>query len=519
MKKEILYWSLVIVSCLFMTFQASAAKAECTLVVDKKCFVEPAPFDCSSAKPINSITVIWYGLQEPVYVKAWNGSVDTGTPQTFGPISLGDEVTFTRSGEFPNDIDWEIYSDDGFANKIGESTFHLSCSDEDMNGPEDCGKLAGDGKAVPGYQNWWTFEGMAGNGLVLDCTPAPVAGADACSFEAPPPPSCETSDKPTSLTLRYTGGGCAESDNNQDPSKAVCTATPSGGIVTGDIEVRAAGNQYFSDYIYTVDPTTVPPGGEFTITFGGNDLKADSYVEIVDDTGVTELNRIHTSCSQPLAAGDVFGSLTVVGINGLRPDSEVTYFYEVTNTGATSVDVTSVFDDKLGELLESPETLTPGESFTLTKTAFISETTENTVTVNGQPGGSTSTCTATDSVTVTVGPPTLTIDIKPGDEDNCINNNGHGVIPVAILGSADFDVTQVDPSTCSLAGQAVRVVGKSDKLLAHIEDVNGDGFDDLVLQIEDVDGTFQAEVGEATLSCYLYDGTSIEGTDSICIVP
>ena len=114
------------------------------------------------------------------------------------------------------------------------------------------------------------------------------------------------------------------------------------------------------------------------------------------------------------------------------------------------------------------------------------------------------------------------IDIKPGSDDNCINNNGHGVIPVAILGRADFDITQVDPSTCSLAGQTVKAVGKADKLLAHIEDINGDGFDDLVLQIEDVDGAFQVGQGEATLICNLYEeygSNPIEGTDSICIVP
>ena len=38
------------------------------------------------------------------------------------------------------------------------------------------------------------------------------------------------------------------------------------------------------------------------------------------------------------------------------------------------------------------------------------------------------------------------IDIKPGSDPNCFNVNGNGVIPVAILGSANFDVTRVDDS-------------------------------------------------------------------------
>lgn len=114
------------------------------------------------------------------------------------------------------------------------------------------------------------------------------------------------------------------------------------------------------------------------------------------------------------------------------------------------------------------------------------------------------------------------IDIKPGSDPNCFNNNGHGVIPVAILGSETFDVTTIDPGSVQLQGLAVRMVGKSDKLLAHIEDVNGDGWDDLVVQIQDGDETFASGSGTATLSGYLYPefgGTRIEGTDSICVVP
>ena len=114
------------------------------------------------------------------------------------------------------------------------------------------------------------------------------------------------------------------------------------------------------------------------------------------------------------------------------------------------------------------------------------------------------------------------IDLKPGSDTNCLNNDGHGVIPVALLGSADFDVSHVDQSTLSLQGLMIKVVGKSNKLLAHIEDVNEDGNDDLVLQIEDEDGVFNEGSTIATLTGSLYEeygGTLIEGSDSICIVP
>jgi hypothetical protein len=113
----------------------------------------------------------------------------------------------------------------------------------------------------------------------------------------------------------------------------------------------------------------------------------------------------------------------------------------------------------------------------------------------------------------------INIDIKPGSFPNCFNNDGKGVIPVAILGSADFDITNIDPTTVQLESLAVKAVGKGDKLLAHIEDTNNDGYDDFVIQIQDSDGAFSSGDGFATLTSNLYDGTPIEGTDSICVVP
>ena len=112
---------------------------------------------------------------------------------------------------------------------------------------------------------------------------------------------------------------------------------------------------------------------------------------------------------------------------------------------------------------------------------------------------------------------TVNIDIKPGSEPNSINNNGKGVIPVAILGSADFDVSQIDPTTVKLGVCEIKKVGKQGKLLAHIEDVDVDGYDDLVVQIEKC--TFDVSDEEATLTGELYSGAPFVGTDSIRLVP
>jgi hypothetical protein len=112
------------------------------------------------------------------------------------------------------------------------------------------------------------------------------------------------------------------------------------------------------------------------------------------------------------------------------------------------------------------------------------------------------------------------IDIKPGSSPNSINLGSQGLIPVAILSSKGFDATTVDASTVELAGAGVAVKGKGNNTMAHPEDVNGDGRDDLVLKIvtENLDPErFQG--GFAFLIGQTFDGVEIEGIDEIAIVP
>ena len=113
----------------------------------------------------------------------------------------------------------------------------------------------------------------------------------------------------------------------------------------------------------------------------------------------------------------------------------------------------------------------------------------------------------------------VTIDIKPGSYPNCINLGSAGVIPVAILTTDTFDATQIDSSTVTLAGASIKLVGKSDKLLAHQEDVDGDGDIDLVCQV--LTAEFMIEPGESTalLEAETFDGTQVRGEDAVCIVP
>jgi hypothetical protein len=107
------------------------------------------------------------------------------------------------------------------------------------------------------------------------------------------------------------------------------------------------------------------------------------------------------------------------------------------------------------------------------------------------------------------------IDIKPGSDPNAFNNDGNGVIPVAILGSETFDVGLIIPTSVTMEGMALKTVGKADRALYHYEDVNGDGFEDLVIQIQDEDGVFEPGEGVATVTGLLVDGRTFVGSDSI----
>jgi hypothetical protein len=111
------------------------------------------------------------------------------------------------------------------------------------------------------------------------------------------------------------------------------------------------------------------------------------------------------------------------------------------------------------------------------------------------------------------------VDIKPGDELNCFNINGHGVIPVAILGSEDFDVSNIDLTTLLFSGLEVRVRGNKEPQCS-IEATNLDPYPDLVCHfIDDPNSWTIGNSESATVTGALLDGTPFEGSDSICVVP
>lgn len=108
---------------------------------------------------------------------------------------------------------------------------------------------------------------------------------------------------------------------------------------------------------------------------------------------------------------------------------------------------------------------------------------------------------------------TVDVDIKPGSDPASINRKSKGVIPVAILGSPEFLVHFVDPSTAVFGpGGATPAHG------GHLEDVNGDGYPDLVLHFRTRDADLAGDATEACVSAETTEGQGITGCDAVRIV-
>jgi hypothetical protein len=129
----------------------------------------------------------------------------------------------------------------------------------------------------------------------------------------------------------------------------------------------------------------------------------------------------------------------------------------------------------------------------------------------------------------------VAIDIKPGSCPNPLNLGSRGVLPVAILGSEELDVSEVDVASVQLAGVGpVRssyedvATPLADGSECDCTEEGGDGLTDLTLKFktaevaEELLNTFgDVSIGELLvlpLTASLIDGTPIEGEDCVQIV-
>jgi hypothetical protein len=129
------------------------------------------------------------------------------------------------------------------------------------------------------------------------------------------------------------------------------------------------------------------------------------------------------------------------------------------------------------------------------------------------------------------GPPSpvsVNVDIKPGSYPNSINLCSQGVVTVAILGSAVFDVSTVNLDRLTFGSATPRMVGKANKSSCNYVDVSGDfsatmkglpdRFVDLVCQYNTFDLGDVGSLQSVSVQGYLLNGFSFKGSDTINIV-
>jgi hypothetical protein len=114
------------------------------------------------------------------------------------------------------------------------------------------------------------------------------------------------------------------------------------------------------------------------------------------------------------------------------------------------------------------------------------------------------------------------IDIKPGSDPNAINlKRSTGVVPVAVLGSDDFDVMTIDVGTLRFGpdqAPPAHDLTVFSTYLDHLQDVNDDGFTDLVSHYVIRDIGFGIGDTEACLVGETLSGIPIHGCDSVSII-
>lgn len=103
------------------------------------------------------------------------------------------------------------------------------------------------------------------------------------------------------------------------------------------------------------------------------------------------------------------------------------------------------------------------------------------------------------------------IDIKPDDFPNIINPRNNGVIPVAILTTAEFNAASVDPATLRFGATGTEAPAAHSAL----EDVDGDGDTDMILQFRTQETRIVCGATIAFLTGRTFGGQVIQGSDSV----
>lgn len=432
-----------------------ATPSECVITVAKTCEVVPPPASGSllCQDKITATTLRYIGPDRQNVTVTFEG--DRRGTATYANVDLVSGVTVLAG---PNGFTVDARLDGGtdlgsktriFVGGILEEIIHTSCSaiyEAGQPAPLDGStpNPANSSKGDPS-PNWLVLDFVDKSGNLVEI-PQPVQTPATAQCSVPSSADSLCTKRPSVISLRFNGGDCTQSANTQDASKVFCL----GDAGSGPVRIVATNSKGDRTYL---DVSNVAIGDIVEIAAanaGRSELDSQTDVEIFSGGTLVQDLSFHTSCSQPLALGDKFGSLEVTSFQNpeqglVQAGAEVKYSYRITNGGSTAVEVTSAVDDKLGDLLNGllPQLLA-GEELTLLQSALIAQDTKNTVTVTARPIGSGGECVAADMAEVTVLPPPpepfVCSEAKPINSLSMIWDGLDPVDVVAHRGKADDPV-------------------------------------------------------------------------------
>lgn len=108
----------------------------------------------------------------------------------------------------------------------------------------------------------------------------------------------------------------------------------------------------------------------------------------------------------------------------------------------------------------------------------------------------------------------IVIDIAPGDSPTVIEAGRGGVLPVAIMSTAAFDATTVDPATVLFGQMGTEV----EPVRAVAEDVDRDGRTDLMIHVRVADLQLKCSDTVLRLTAQTRTGTALEGSEPVTII-
>jgi hypothetical protein len=225
-----------------------------------------------------------------------------------------------------------------------------------------------------------------------------------------------------------------------------------------DVDGLAVGNDGRA-YLVTDEP------GDFYVY----DLAAGAYVDPIGNPWTTSRLFAGAAWVAPLTP-----SVTLTKTVGLDPDvcaqdavldvmpgTEVTYCYEVTNSGEIALGEHDLADDQLGAILEGfPYTLQPGASAFITQTVALTQTTVNVATWTAYNSGPTDVVSATATAEVTVPTPSITLTKTVGLDPNQCAQTGDLTVAPGTEVTYCFEVTNTGVLTLTTHSLTDSVLGQ-----------------------------------------------------------